>query len=194
MTFVHVACSGAAVGEQDPSDPGRFKGGILDPYAGLKPPAGAAPLPPQIDQVRTILGNRAIDALLIQIGADDLVFGDIVTKCMIQASCHVDANPAALDPTMGTIVGAGVLACGGLPAAPAAACRTFLTSLSTTFSGQSASMLLAGQPHLPTPHPVRHPERAVADPAGRRGAWRCGQPRVRQPVLRSDPWQRRPHM
>ena len=143
VTFVHVACSGAAISERDANNP-RAEGGILDPYAGIEPPAGSAPLPSQVSQVRTILGNRAIDALLIQVGVNDLEFGAVVNACMIQARCDLTANPAALDPGLASIVTTGLGGCNVLPFA-GAECRAFVTALGNGVAGESSASLFSSK-------------------------------------------------
>ena len=64
VTFISVAASGAGVDV-----------GLLHPYAGVdnEPLSKSlAPMPPQITQVRGLVGARRIDALLISIGANDV--------------------------------------------------------------------------------------------------------------------------
>lgn len=134
VTFVHVACSGARI----------MGGGILDPYAGIEPPAGSPSLPSQVSRARAILGNRAIDALLIQVGANDLEFGQIVVKCMIQQRCDLAASPATLDPALGSIVGTGLGACSALPFA-VTECRAFMNALGNGVAGESAASLFSSR-------------------------------------------------
>jgi len=140
VTFVHLACSGAAITDRNANN-ARAEGGLLEPYAGLKPPAGAAPLAPQFDEVRTILGQRPIDALLIQIGVNDLEFGTIVESCMRQARCDLQSDSAALDPALQTIVQTGLTACGALPYATAP-CRAFVTAIGNGPSGGASAASL----------------------------------------------------
>jgi hypothetical protein len=143
VTFVHVACSGAAISERDAINP-KAEGGILDPYMGIDPPVGSTPLPSQVSQVRTILGNRAIDALLVQVGANDLEFGTVVNACMIQARCDLVANPASLDPGLAPIVATGLGACDVLPFA-SAECRAFVTALGNGVAGESSASLFSSK-------------------------------------------------
>ena len=140
VTFIHLACSGAAITDRNANN-SKAEGGLLEPYAGLKPPAGAAPLDPQFDQVRAILGQRPIDALLIQIGANDLEFGTVVESCMRQARCDLPSDSAALDPALQTIVQTGLTACGALPYATGE-CGAFVTALGNGPSGGKSAASL----------------------------------------------------
>jgi hypothetical protein len=72
VTFLPVACSGASITT-----------GILNQYGGQQPDGVIEPA--QIDAVHAVLGGqpRAIDALLVQIGANDVGFGDQVRNCAI---------------------------------------------------------------------------------------------------------------
>lgn len=70
VTFVHLACSGAAV-----------RVGLLEPYAGVVRPRDEPPLEPQIDAVERLASERRIDALLISAGANDVDFAGIATFC-----------------------------------------------------------------------------------------------------------------
>ena len=49
-------------------------------------PAGA-PLPPQIQQVRDVVGGARIDDLLISIGGNDAGFAKIIADCMLPGDC-----------------------------------------------------------------------------------------------------------
>jgi hypothetical protein len=77
-TFVHLACSGAKVSE-----------GLLDPYKGLEKPRlpWAKPLDPQVDELESIDDVRDVDAVLLSIGANDVYFGPIVTRCLLRSAC-----------------------------------------------------------------------------------------------------------
>ncbi len=81
VTFVSLACSGASI-----------MAGLLNPFANSDWPPGTAALPPQVDTLAQLLCPpgvdctsrdqlRQIDSLLIQAGANDLHFSDIVTDC-----------------------------------------------------------------------------------------------------------------
>jgi hypothetical protein len=81
VTLITLACSGAGIIE-----------GLLNAYAGQEPPSGAAPLPPQVGALAGLLcpagatcpsknERRNIDSLLIQAGANDLHFSEIVYDC-----------------------------------------------------------------------------------------------------------------
>lgn len=81
VTFVHLACSGATVDQ-----------GLLGPYQGIEP---GAPLDPQIQAMRELLGDREIDAVLISIGANDVRFATIVEKCLQDEPCYDFDNPTS---------------------------------------------------------------------------------------------------
>lgn len=78
VTYLSLACSGAEVGE-----------GVLSAYRGVQPQGGtsAAPamLPAQLDLAQSLIRGsgtpRRVDALLLQIGINDLGFSDILVRC-----------------------------------------------------------------------------------------------------------------
>jgi Domain of unknown function DUF11 len=74
VTYLSKACSGA-----------QISAGILGTYGGIEP--SGAPLPPQIDQVRAVVGNARIDDLLISIGGNDAGFATIIADCMLPGDC-----------------------------------------------------------------------------------------------------------
>ncbi len=78
VTFVHLACSGASIADDDPSD-ASADGGLLHPFDGQEP---GAILPPQVDEVARIVGPRRIDALTIAAGSNDLKFVDMILNCL----------------------------------------------------------------------------------------------------------------
>ena len=73
VTFVHLACSGA-----------RIDVGLLGPYSGI---ISGANLSPQVDAMKSLVGGREIDAALISIGANDVQFADVVTRCFALPFC-----------------------------------------------------------------------------------------------------------
>jgi hypothetical protein len=125
-----VACSGAAIvesGHLDGSQPAN-KGGILRGYDGVdnlsKRGIGSDKLSPavypsQIGQLNTIISNRPagprrnIDALVMDLGGNDLGFGDIIADCTnilpFKGPCNTDDQVAgfvsqglhALNPNSG---------------------------------------------------------------------------------------------
>ena len=125
-----VACSGAAIvasGHLDGSTPAN-KGGILRGYDGVdnlsKRGIGSDKLSPavypsQIGQLNTIIAGRpagprrAIDALVMDLGGNDVGFGDIIADCTnifpFKSDCDTDTAVAAfvtgglnkLSPTSG---------------------------------------------------------------------------------------------
>ncbi len=80
VTLVHLSCSG-----------GEILMGLVDTYGGMEPNDTAHPLPPQLDEVKSLVGDREIDALVVSIGGNDAHFGDIVIGCMVSEPCHLDS-------------------------------------------------------------------------------------------------------
>jgi len=78
VTFIHLACSGATIGD-----------GLLGSYVGQEP---GRPLQPQVQAMDLLVGSREIDALLISIGANDVEFSEIVQRCFLQADCDDASN------------------------------------------------------------------------------------------------------
>jgi hypothetical protein len=91
ITFVHLACSGARV-----LGPDVKTGGLLTPYEGIVPAAGAT-LPSQVEQLTTLVGTRPLDALLVSIGANDLKFSDVVKDCIVFPDCTTGSTKDAFD-------------------------------------------------------------------------------------------------
>jgi lysophospholipase L1-like esterase len=69
VTFVPLACSGASITT-----------GMLGPYAGIAP-TGGAPLPPQVDAMKELIGSRRVDSVLLSVGINDLGFGNVARFC-----------------------------------------------------------------------------------------------------------------
>jgi hypothetical protein len=76
VTFLSRACSGATIAQ-----------GILGGYHGVEAAAGAPDLPPQLQQVRSVVGNARIDDLVISIGGNDALFAPIIADCMWPGDC-----------------------------------------------------------------------------------------------------------
>jgi hypothetical protein len=139
VTFVHVACSGATV-----------PNGVLGTYSGIEG-SFASPLPSQVDQVRTILGNRSIDAILLSVGINDVGFGDIITKCIVQGDCTVNTASAPLDLFLDVVFTVARGICNVLPAG-GTACNNYVDDLDANATGatKSAARLFAERlPLLP---------------------------------------------
>ncbi len=77
VTFVHLACSGATIYR-----------GLVGPYKGQNL-TDQVPLPPQLAEVRRLVGDRQIDALLVTVGANDIEFADLLEQCFRQTDCHL---------------------------------------------------------------------------------------------------------
>lgn len=78
VSFVHVACSGAAI-----------RTGVTGPYWGISPGDASMPLASQIGSLPKLVRGRAIDAVIVSIGANDLGFGDVLVFCVKWTSCPV---------------------------------------------------------------------------------------------------------
>ena len=97
VTFIHLACSGAQIAE-----------GVLRPYAGANP-TGNDRIPPQIDYLKALIGDRPIDLMHMSIGGNDMGFADIITSC-IDPSFTVAQATAAVNPALGATLFAAWLA------------------------------------------------------------------------------------
>jgi lysophospholipase L1-like esterase len=127
VTFLSEACSGARILSLPGAEPGT--GGVLDPYKGqahlpnnqtwvpqleaiaraLCPSGATVPDPVGHDWVNPVKNQcRPIDALLLQVGANDAGFGDAALACSLPQSIF---NCAFKDP-VARLVGAGLF---GLP-------------------------------------------------------------------------------
>lgn len=96
VTFIPLACSGASI----PT-------GMLGSYAGIVP-SGTAPLPPQVEAMRSLIGTRPVDTVLVSIGINDLGFGNVTRFCVddgvdakaaAMVNCWSKPYPAASSPT-----------------------------------------------------------------------------------------------
>lgn len=83
VTFIHLACSGATTLD-----------GILGPEQPGQGPVTVAQ-PPQIDQLKQLVGNREIDALTLSIGANDVHFSQLVKDCLLKSDCNLAAPGSA---------------------------------------------------------------------------------------------------
>jgi hypothetical protein len=77
VTFIALACSGATVPR-----------GLLGPYRGIEPGSDGRFERPQVDVVNELVERRAIDALLVSVGANDIHFGAIVQFCAAVSRCY----------------------------------------------------------------------------------------------------------
>lgn len=131
VTFVHVACSGATVGD-----------GILGSYDGLIPGGATTELPSQVDQVRTIVGVRPINAVILGIGANDVGFVGMAIRCIGQLECHLLDDDALPDPALAATRTAIASLCAALPVG-STQCLAFAQALSFT-DGPSAASVFNG--------------------------------------------------
>jgi hypothetical protein len=81
VTFVNVACSGAKItdGPTALGKGGPGRGGLLDPYVGIKK---GKPLRAQLPEVAARVNGRPIDVLIISAGINDVSFSQVVKKCL----------------------------------------------------------------------------------------------------------------
>ena len=93
IRFVHVACSGAQIGQ-----------GLVSSYRGVEPEAGN-PLQPQVTQLNQLLGQTRIDALVVNIGVNDIGFGEIVKWCILFADIHCSGMTGLVDDTRASLAG-----------------------------------------------------------------------------------------
>ncbi len=93
VEFTSFACSGAKVGDVIgiAGAPRAHDGTPFDPIP-FGPP-GAVNLPLQVQQVIDVYGNERIDALILNIGINDLGFGSQVTRCMAEDNCWFPLSP-----------------------------------------------------------------------------------------------------
>jgi hypothetical protein len=71
VTYVSLGCSGAGLWE-----------GLLQEYAG-KEPNGDPMLRPQLEEIFDLVAGRAVHAVFLNAGANDIYFGDIATACLL---------------------------------------------------------------------------------------------------------------
>jgi hypothetical protein len=71
VTLLWASCSGA-----------RIEHMWVRYYRGIQPELGAE-LPPQLMQVRDLLGHRKIDAVIMSVGINDIWFGPLMTFCTV---------------------------------------------------------------------------------------------------------------
>lgn len=87
VTFIHLACTGSTV----------FEGLFLSPEAAGTPPAGHAPIKPQLTAAKELSDGRDVDAFVTSIGGNDIKFADIIMQCVQAEPCFasVTAQPVA---------------------------------------------------------------------------------------------------
>ncbi len=86
VTLVDVSCAGATV-----------DAGVLGPQPGARKTLS------QIEQVRRIIGDRAIDAVSLTVGGNDIGFTSILTSCSTRVDCPIQRasnGPLAAYPTL----------------------------------------------------------------------------------------------
>jgi hypothetical protein len=84
VTFVHLACSGASI-----------RNGLLGRYGGMTQEGF---LPPQLDVMKKLIGNREVDAVLLSIGVNEFRFGEIAAFCARNEICQNRPFPDARFP------------------------------------------------------------------------------------------------
>lgn len=103
VTFVSLACSGARVADPKPWDDDP-QGGLLDPYKGQEG-TRKTPLPPQVEQLRDLVGDRRIDTLILTAGANDAYFSEIVHACREKDDCSKAKKHAELRSRVADAIG-----------------------------------------------------------------------------------------
>lgn len=78
VTFVHLACSGANMHE-----------GLLLPFDGVTHTGMEAP---QLLTIRTLLGDRDVDHVLLTIGINDVPFIGMIHSCYVVLNCFLDGS------------------------------------------------------------------------------------------------------
>lgn len=108
VTFVHLACSGAAIAS-----------GVLGPYGGIVGSEGVPPLAAQIDEAVDLIGGRDVDAVILSVGANDLRFGDVLQFCVKHRTCWTSEyrDGQTLDAWMRSQLAAGEPRYGAIAAA-----------------------------------------------------------------------------
>ncbi len=94
VTFVSLACSGSTINTPiTDSERGELGAGLLSGYAGIWPktvnPAVGTFLPPQMHQAARIANGRAIDALTISGGGNDMHFATVISDC-VTSDCRTN--------------------------------------------------------------------------------------------------------
>ena len=124
VTLVWASCSGAKTNNL-----------YSDKYSGAH--ASGALLPPQIEQVHDLIGDRKVNAVIMSIGVNDIGFAPLVASCVI---AYVLGRPPCQDLGVKVAVD-GTLAAGTWPAYDYS-----YDSGSDVTLAQQTSMLLAGLP------------------------------------------------
>jgi lysophospholipase L1-like esterase len=113
VTLVDLACSGAGIDS-----------GVLRPFEGAEP--GPALVKAQIVAARELTAGRAIDAVVVSAGANDIGFGRIAEDCYLRTRCDALPFEASVADRIGRLAGsfrvlASCLGDGTGPACPAGA-------------------------------------------------------------------------
>jgi lysophospholipase L1-like esterase len=74
VSLLHLACSGA-----------QIRRGLLEGYDGIEP--GREPLAPQLDELDAAARIRAVDAVIVDVGANDALFSRVVAFCLMRPRC-----------------------------------------------------------------------------------------------------------
>ncbi|HEX8581630.1 MAG TPA: PKD domain-containing protein, partial [Acidimicrobiales bacterium] len=115
VTFIHLACSGARitrgvigpyqglVNDADPrldcDDPGSpFYIRYPDPKLDAPRPTDPDCLPPQVEQLASIIGGRAIDAITVSGGINDVFFSKVAFACLLTDDCSTMPSDQMMGP------------------------------------------------------------------------------------------------
>jgi len=104
VTFVSLACSGATINtpiDDNPDDgatnTAKYQGaGLLTSYSGIEHDGSYDPasfLPPQMEQAARIANGRAIDALTMSGGGNDMHFATVIADC-VTSDCNTNETTA----------------------------------------------------------------------------------------------------
>ncbi len=95
VTFLNFACSGATIDTDNGNDyhfpdwyetVGNDGTGLLGGYRGIETNATTL-LPSQLQQIKSAVGNRPIDAIVMSIGINDAGFSKMMKTCIFYADC-----------------------------------------------------------------------------------------------------------
>jgi hypothetical protein len=108
VTFVQLACSGAAImdvpaaaGTPPGPDDDPATGGLLDAFVGVEP-IDATVRPSQLAQLDALRGQRDVDVVFLSAGASDIDLPAVIEDCLLTAptavfGCHRSATKDSVD-------------------------------------------------------------------------------------------------
>lgn len=135
VTLVHLSCSGATIDS-----------GLVGSYAGAGPDDRPThPTPPQVKKLRSLIGTRIPDALLISIGGNDIGFSSIITACLVYPACDENKKPRCVPRSIlpKILQGLGAHRCGK---SGAQIFKATLPVLASRYARLAAAVTAAGIP------------------------------------------------